>query len=94
MALVFEWHREKAERNLRDHGVSFEEAKSVFLDRLSSTIGDPDHSDEEDRFITIGVSSRQRVLVVIHCDRRGAVRIITARRADRAERRDYEEGRR
>ena len=93
MPLVFEWHREKAERNLREHGVSFEEARSVFLDRLSSTISDPDHSDEEDRFITVGVSSRQRVLVVVHCDRGGAVRIITARKADHAERRNYEEGR-
>ncbi len=94
MPLLFQWHRKKAKRNLREHGVSFEEAKTVFLDPLSSTIGDPDHSDEEDRFITVGVSSRQRVLVVVHCDRRRAVRIISARRADRAERRDHEEGRR
>ena len=65
MPLLFEWHDVKAKTNLRKHGVPFEEAKTVFADPLTSTIADPDRSDEEDRSITIGMSSRRRLTVVV-----------------------------
>jgi uncharacterized DUF497 family protein len=92
MAIVFEWDHEKAARNLIDHdGVSFEEATTVFRDSLSMTIIDPDHSDTEDRFIDIGMSLLGRVLVVCYTERGDAIRIISARRATRRERKTYEE---
>ena len=92
MGLTCEWDPEKARSNLRTHGVPFEEAATVFRDILSSTIGDPLHSAEEDRFVTIGQSYAGRTLIVVHADRGERVRIISARRAGRRERRDYEEG--
>ncbi len=88
----FEWHPSKARANLRKHRVSFEEATSVFSDLLSSTIGDPLHSGDEERLVTLGLSARSRVLVVVHTEREGCVRIISARVATARERRDYEEG--
>jgi uncharacterized protein len=88
----FEWNARKAAGNLRKHGVSFDEAASVFFDPLSATGDDPDHSLEEKRFVTFGVSSSGRLLVVAHEDRDDATRIITAREATRAERKLYEEG--
>lgn len=88
----FGWDPEKGSENLLDHGVSFEEASTVFLDPLSATGDDPDHSVGERRFVTFGVSSSDRLLVVAHTDRGGAIRIITAREATRAERKLYEEG--
>lgn len=93
MALTFEWDREKAEENRRKHGVDFQEAAAVFRDTFSSTIGDPDHSTrEEERELTIGLSHRQRLIVVAHCKRGGNIRIINARPATRRERKAHEEG--
>jgi uncharacterized DUF497 family protein len=89
----FEWDPQKAARNLQDHGVSFEDAASVFGDPLAGTIPDPDHSTEEPRFITIGVTPALRLIVVVHTDRADRIRIISARRATRAEKKRYEEGR-
>jgi len=90
--VIYEWDPEKAERNVRDHGVSFEEAATVFLDPLAMTYPDPDHSDEEDREITIGYSTKQRLLFVSHVQRRNRTRIISAREATRRERKQHEEG--
>ena len=88
---LFEWDSEKAEANLRKHGVSFEEAASVFFDPLSLTIPDPLHSAEENRFIITGFSERQRQLVVMHTDHDDKIRIISAREATPAEKRKYEQ---
>jgi uncharacterized DUF497 family protein len=74
------------------HGVSFEEAATVFVDGLAITFSDPDHSDEEDREITIGLTTKDRVVFVSHCPRGDRTRIIGARRATRKERKQYEEG--
>jgi uncharacterized protein len=92
--VTYEWHPAKAAANAKKHRITFEEAASVFLDPTALTFWDPDHSEEEDREITIGRSTRQRVLFVAHAAHRGAghVRIISARRATRQERRQYEEG--
>jgi uncharacterized DUF497 family protein len=93
MALRFSWNSEKARRNVRKHGVSFEEAATVFGDRLSLTVHDEAHSSpEEDRFISVGLSHSGRLLVVVHCQRGRTMRIISARQATRAERKAYEEG--
>ena len=78
-------------RNLARHGVSFDEASSVFGDPLALTIGDPDHSSEEDRFLTIGYSDRRRLLIVAHTDRDDRVRVISAREVTATERHVYEE---
>jgi hypothetical protein len=91
MALVFEWDEAKARANVRKHGVSFIEARTVFGDNWSSTVPDPDHSKDEARFLTIGVSAAGRTLVVAHTDRGQNVRLISARRATRQERLTYEE---
>jgi uncharacterized protein len=91
MALEFEWDPAKAELNLKEHGISFDEATTVFRDTLSITISDPDHSDSEDRFIDIGMSHRTQLLVVSYTERQDKIRIISARRATRAERKNYEE---
>ncbi len=92
MSLQFEWDRRKAKTNVRKHGVSFEEASTTFGDPLALTIADPLHSEEEDRFISLGESHRRRLLVVAFTDRGGRVRIISARAATPRERKDYEEG--
>ncbi|MBI3911065.1 MAG: BrnT family toxin [Armatimonadetes bacterium] len=91
--MEFEWDRHKAEQNRRKHGVSFHEAATVFGDPLSITYPDPDHSTEEDRFITIGISHRNRLLIVAHTDREGQIRIISAREGTHRERGLYEEER-
>jgi hypothetical protein len=90
--LEFEWDDRKNRENRRKHGVSFEEAKAVFLDENALLIADPDHSGHEDRFILLGHSSSLRMVVVCHCYRRGgdSIRIISARRANAAERKKYE----
>ena len=88
----FEWNAQKAAANLRKHGVSFDEAASVFFDPLSATGGDPDHSVDERRFVTFGMSSSGQLPVVAHTVYDETVRIITARLATRAERGIYEEG--
>ena len=91
MALEFDWDPVKAELNLKEHGGSFDEATTIFRDTLSITISDPDHSGYEDRFIDIGMSHRMRLLVVSYTERKDKIRIISARRATRAERKNYEE---
>jgi hypothetical protein len=90
--VTYEWDPAKAAANVKKHRVSFEEAASVFLDPAALTFWDPDHSEDEDREITIGRSARQRVLFVAHAGREGRIRIISARRATRQERRQHEEG--
>jgi uncharacterized DUF497 family protein len=91
VGLRFLWDQNKASDNAAKHGVPFPEAATVFADPLSLTIADPDHTRGEDRFLTIGLSYRRRVLVVWHADRGDVVRIIGARRATPHERRDYEQ---
>ncbi|HVS10656.1 MAG TPA: BrnT family toxin [Planctomycetota bacterium] len=90
--MTYEWDPVKAATNVKKHRVTFEEAASVFLDPVALTFLDPDHSEEEDREITIGRSTRQRVLFVAHVAREGRVRMISARRATRQEQEQYEEG--
>ena len=90
--MKFEWDEKKAASNVGKHGVSFEEAASVFLDQLAVSGPDPDHTVGEPRYITFGVSGLGRLLAVAHTYRTGAIRIITARRVRRAERKLYEEG--
>lgn len=92
MPLEFEWDSRKANRNRQKHRVTFEEASTVFSDPLSVTIDDPVHSDDEERFIILGESSRRRLLVVSFTERDTRLRIISARVATRRERKDYEEG--
>ena len=91
MPLSFEWDESKAKANLAKHGVRFEDAATVFADRLSLTIPDPAHSRVEDRFIILGKSEAGNLLVVVHTERGDNLRIISARRASRQERRNYEE---
>ena len=88
----FEWNANKAATNLRKHGVSFDEAASVFFDSLSATGDDPDHSLDEKRFVTFGMSSSGHLLAVAHALHDDVIRIISARHATRAERKLYEEG--
>jgi hypothetical protein len=90
--VIYEWDAEKAKGNLRKHQISFEDGATVFLDPLALTFPDPDHSSGENREITIGRSSRQQVVFVSHCQRGDRVRIISARKATRGERKQYEEG--
>ena len=92
MSIKFEWDKRKAQQNLPKHQVDFTEASTVFADTLSITIPDPDHSEDEERWVTIGLSNRQRLLVVVHTEEEETIRIISARTADRLERRKYEEG--
>jgi len=89
--LTFEWDANKAASNLAKHGVSFQEATTVFGDPVSITIPDPAHSQTEDRFIILGRSHQGRLLVVIHTGRGDNIRVISARRAGRRERKQYEE---
>ena len=91
MALSFEWDENKAKSNLAKHGVSFQEASTVFGDPLSLTIPDPAHSQAEDRFIIIGHSHQRELLVVAHTERGDNMRVVSARRASRRERKTYEE---
>jgi uncharacterized DUF497 family protein len=93
-ALRFEWDSRRSRTNQRKHGVSFEEAQTVFLDDHALLIDDPDHSDEEERFVLLGLSSTLRALVVCHCYRRSGhvIRIISARKADPSERALYSRG--
>jgi uncharacterized protein len=91
MAYEFEWHAEKATANLRKHGISFEEAVTVFADPLSMLMNDPDHSVGEERYILLGMSARRRLLVVTYAERPPRTRLISARPATRHERRQYEE---
>lgn len=90
-ALSFEWDDRKNAQNRRKHGVSFEEAETVFFDERALLIDDPDHSEPEDRFILLGLSAVARTLVVVHCYRQkgSIIRIISTRKANRAERDQY-----
>ncbi len=92
MGVTFEWDERKATQNVRKHGVSFDEAATVFGDPLSLTIEDAFHSDDEQRFVTIGQSTKGRLVVVVHTDRGDSIRIISARTATARERECYEEG--
>ncbi len=88
--LRFEWDDRKAAANAKKHGVRFEEAKSVFVDERAKLIDDPDHSESEDRFVILGLSSAIRLLLVCHCYREGnVIRIISARKATAKESRNY-----
>jgi uncharacterized DUF497 family protein len=88
----FEWDPEKAEVNERKHGVAFSDASTVFGDPLAVTFSDPDHSLDEHRFLTFGVSRAGRLLVLSHAESQGRVRIISARPVTRRERKTYEDG--
>ena len=87
----FIWDERKNRQNQRKHGVSFEEAQSVFFDDAAREFFDPDHSEDEERFLLVGRSYRLRVLLICHCHResKGVIRIISARRATRKERAVY-----
>ena len=91
MAMQFEWDEEKAETNLAKHKITFEEAKSIFGDPFTITIDDPDHSDEEQRFIDIGKSANKKLMVVVYTERWNKTRIISCRKATPFERKKYEE---
>jgi hypothetical protein len=91
MGLCFEWDERKSDANLKRHGVTFREAATVLADPLSITISDSDHSVSEKRFIDIGLSYRERLLVVSYTERGDRIRLISARRATRSERKQYEE---
>jgi uncharacterized DUF497 family protein len=90
--MQFEWDPEKAVKNKRKHGITFEEASTIFADPLAITFADPDHSFDEDRYLTFGLSKLERLLVVSHTPRGMLTRIISARPLTRQERMIYEEG--
>jgi len=91
MELLFEWDKDKAQRNRRKHKVSFDEAQTVFTDEYSITIPDVEHSHTEERLIIIGVSNKNRLLVVTYTERGKMIRLISARQATPKERHAYEE---
>lgn len=91
MALTFEWDEDKSRRNVVKHGVTFEKAKTVFNDPFASTIDNPDHSEDEDRYLGIGLSSKGRLLVVWYTEKNENIRIIGCRKATKYERKVYEE---
>lgn len=90
--MEFDWDEKKASANIEKHGVSFQEAATVFGDPLAITFSDPDHSEHESRFLTFGLSRANRLLVVAHAERGGKTRIINARPMAKHERTIYEEG--
>jgi uncharacterized DUF497 family protein len=90
--MIFEWDPTKAAANLKKHGISFSEAATMLSDSLGVTVPDPDHSLDEDRYITVGMSYRSRLLIVAHTERGDHVRIISARELTRTEREAYERG--
>ncbi len=92
MKIIVEWDKRKEKINRKKHRVSFEEAATVFHDTLSITIADPLHSENEERFIIIGESIRQRLLIIVHTDEGNKIRIISARAATPYERRKHEAG--
>lgn len=89
--LSFEWDKSKARKNLKTHEVSFDEASTAFKDTLSLTVYDPLHSGSEDRFILIGNSHTNRLLVIVHTERDDKIRLISSRQANKHERKQYEE---
>ncbi len=90
MKLIFEWDESKAQKNIRRHKVSFEEAKTVFYDPFLLTYPDYAHSNDEFRFVNIGISAKTRTLLVIHTERGASLRIISCRKAAQSEKKDYE----
>jgi uncharacterized DUF497 family protein len=90
--MEFEWDPRKADSNKQKHGVTFQEAATVFGDPLAITFADPDHSEDEERYITFGLSTQKRLLVVSHADRGNKTRIINGRLMTHKERKIYEEG--
>jgi hypothetical protein len=90
--MAFEWDKNKAARNLSKHGVSFEEAETVFDDPLLIDFYDPDHSEDEARYLIVGASNRRRLLIVSYTERGDSIRLISAREVTRSEREAYEEG--
>ncbi|ETX03983.1 MAG: hypothetical protein ETSY2_31445 [Candidatus Entotheonella gemina] len=90
--MEFEWDESKARPNLSKHGVSFDEARTVFDDPLYIDFYDPDHSDDEDRYLIIGLSQQRRLLIMSYTERSDRTRLISAREATRRERETYEEG--
>lgn len=88
----FEWDKQKVERNLQKHGISFDEAVTVFSDQMALTFLDTDHSEAEERSRTYGISTKGRLLVVVHTERRNVLRIISARKATRYEKNIYSQG--
>jgi len=92
MELTFEWDEVKAKANFKKHIVSFEEGKTIFNDPFLFTFPDNEHSINEERYINIGISAKGRVLVLIHTERKGKIRIISCRKTTASERRFYEEG--
>jgi len=88
----FEWDENKAERNLSKHGISFKEAKTVFNDPLYIDFYDPDHSEDEERYLIVGQSNRGQLLIVSYTERGDSIRLISAREVTRTEREAYEEG--
>ncbi len=91
MPMLFEWNDAKAAVNLRKHKVGFDEAQSVFIDELSITLSDVEHSQAEEHLVIIGKSSKRRLLVIVYTERGRKIRLISARKATRLERRQYEE---
>jgi len=91
MKLTFEWDEVKAKENLLKHKVPFDEGATIFNDPFLLTYPDIDNSETEERYVNIGVSAKDRILVLIHTERRGKIRIISCRKATMLERRDYEE---
>ena len=92
MGVTIEWDPAKDEANRREHGVSFREAISAFMDPLSITIPDPDHSVGEERYLLLGENHKGQLLVVSHTDSQDRIRIISVRKANRRERKEYEQG--
>lgn len=90
--MEFEWNQDKSDANFKKHNITFHEASTVFGDPLAITFNDPDHSTGEHRFLTFGYSRASKLLVVVHTERQGKIRIISARRATRQERKIYENG--
>jgi uncharacterized DUF497 family protein len=90
MSIEFQWDKEKASLNFKKHGVTFEEATTAFYDALSITIADKEHSSEEARYLLLGISNQNRLLVVSHTDRGDTIRVISARPATNMERKYYE----
>ncbi|MDQ3632979.1 MAG: BrnT family toxin [Acidobacteriota bacterium] len=91
--MKFEWDKEKAESNLKKHGISFDEAVSAFDDLFNVDLFDPKHSEDENRFILVGQSENERILIVSYAERGDKIRIINARKVTSKERKDYENGR-
>ena len=89
--LNFEWDIKKAERNIERHGISFKEASTIFSDPLSDFFYDPDHSDDEDRFLAIGLSEFGNILVVVFTEKNDIIRIISARKVTKKEQKHYED---